>query len=93
MIQNFTSSEKRNYTGKPQSNYPGKPQRSQRTKTAFMIHKGMMFCAFWMCMGIAVSDLASNPNTVIETPGALAKVRHQAAFINENAKRKNGERP
>jgi len=53
----------------------------------------MMFAAFWICIGIAVSDLVSNPQTVARNSGAAAKIRHHAAFIQDTVKRKHGARP
>lgn len=70
----------------PNSDYPGKPQRSRHTKTAFLVHQYMMFAAFWLCIGIAVSDLVSNPETVAKNTGTVAKVRHHAAFIQDTKK-------
>jgi hypothetical protein len=80
-------------TDLPIGNFPGKPKPSKHTKTAFLVHKYMMFAAFWICIGIAVSDLVSNPQTVARNSGAAAKIRHHAAFIQDTVKRKHGARP
>jgi hypothetical protein len=84
MILNYTDQIE---GGKP-SKAPFGNHRTHRTRVALLLHKYIMFCGFWLCIGFAISEMVSDSNTVIKTDDFGVKIRQTAAII-PHEKQKN----